>query len=38
MEEFFQKMNELKGPPSPELIQQIHNAHGMKVLGPPISL
>lgn len=38
MEEFFKKMNELQGPPSEALIQQIHQAHGMKVLGPPISL
>jgi quercetin 2,3-dioxygenase len=38
MEEFFKKMNELQGPPTPELIQQIHQAHGMKVLGPPITL
>ena len=38
MEEFFKKMNELQGPPTPELIQQIHQAHGMKVVGPPISL
>ncbi|WP_435356431.1 cupin domain-containing protein [Emticicia sp. SJ17W-69] len=38
MEEFFKKMNELKGPPSEELVQQIHHAHGMKIVGPPISL
>lgn len=38
MEEFFKKMNELQGPPTPELIQQIHQAHGMKVVGPPITL
>lgn len=38
MEEFFKKMNELKGPPTPELVQQIHQAHGMKVVGPPITL
>lgn len=38
MEEFFKKMNELQGPPTPELVQQIHQAHGMKVVGPPISI
>ena len=38
MEEFFKKMNELKGPPTEELVQQIHQAHGMKIVGPPISL
>ncbi|AFK02100.1 Cupin 2 conserved barrel domain protein [Emticicia oligotrophica DSM 17448] len=38
MEEFFKKMNELQGPPTPELVQQIHQAHGMKVVGPPITL
>jgi quercetin dioxygenase-like cupin family protein len=38
MEEFFKKMNELKGPPSEQLIQEIHQAHGMKVLGPPLSI
>ncbi len=38
MEEFFKKMNELKDPPTEELMQQIHQAHGMKIVGPPISL
>jgi quercetin dioxygenase-like cupin family protein len=38
MEEFFKKMNELKGPPTEALIQEIHQAHGMKVVGPPISI
>jgi mannose-6-phosphate isomerase-like protein (cupin superfamily) len=38
MEEFFKKMNELKGPPTEALIQEIHHAHGMKVVGPPISI
>ncbi len=38
LEEFFLELNELKGPPSEELIQKIHQAHGMKVLGPPLSL
>ena len=38
MEEFFKKMNELKGPPSEDLVQQIHLAHGMKIVGPPISI
>ncbi|MEY3413018.1 MAG: hypothetical protein RIQ70_1707, partial [Bacteroidota bacterium] len=31
-------MNELKGPPTEALIQEIHHAHGMKVVGPPISI
>ncbi len=38
MEEFFKKMNELKSPPTEALIQEIHQAHGMKVVGPPISI
>jgi len=38
MEEFFLKMNELKGPPSEALAQQIHKEHGMTILGPPLSL
>lgn len=38
MEEFFLKMNELKGPPSEALVQQLHKEHGMTVLGPPLSL
>ena len=38
MEEFFLKMNELKGPPTEELIQKMHQAHGMTVLGPPLAL
>ncbi|GAB2601625.1 cupin domain-containing protein [Spirosoma areae] len=38
MEEFFSEMNKLKGPPTEADIQKIHQAHGMTVLGPPISL
>ena len=38
MEAFFLKLNELKGPPTAELIQKIHLEHGMKVLGPGLSL
>lgn len=37
MEAFFEKMGSLQGPPTEELVQEIHMAHGMKVLGPPIS-
>lgn len=38
MEEFFQQMSKLKGPPLPEEAQKIHMAHGMKVMGPPLTL
>lgn len=38
MEEFFLKMNELKAPPTEEEFQQITMAHGMKNVGPPLSL
>ena len=36
MEEFFSKINELKGPLSDELAKKIHHDHGMEVLGPPL--
>ena len=38
MEEFFLRMNELKGPPSEAEFQKITMAHGMKNVGPPLSL
>jgi quercetin 2,3-dioxygenase len=38
MEEFFKKMNSLKGIPTQEQVQKIHMAHEMKVVGPPLSL
>ncbi|NIJ54590.1 cupin domain-containing protein [Dyadobacter arcticus] len=38
MEQFFSELNQLKGPPSEDQIQKIHMEHGMKVLGPPLSL
>ncbi|MBX2952829.1 MAG: cupin domain-containing protein [Leadbetterella sp.] len=38
MEEFFLRMNELKGPPSEEEFQKITMAHGMKNVGPALSL
>jgi quercetin 2,3-dioxygenase len=38
MEEFFLKMNELKGPPTKEQAEKIHEVHGMTVLGPGLSL
>ncbi|NBA85199.1 cupin domain-containing protein [Emticicia sp. CRIBPO] len=38
LEEFFLKLNELKGPPTEELIQKMHKSHGMTVVGPPLTL
>ena len=38
MEEFFSLMNNLKSKPTPEEMDAIHKAHGMKVVGPPLSL
>lgn len=38
LEEFFLKLNELKGPPTEELIRKIHQSHGMTVVGPPLEL
>lgn len=38
MEEFFSYMNNLKERPSDEEMNKIHAAHGMKVVGPPLSL
>jgi quercetin dioxygenase-like cupin family protein len=38
MEQFFSELSQLKGPPTEDQIQTIHMAHGMKVLGPPMSL
>lgn len=38
MEEFFNYMNELKSKPSDEEFDRIHKDHGMKVLGPPLTL
>lgn len=38
MEEFFLKMNELKGPPTKEQAEKMHEAHGMTVLGPGLTL
>ncbi|MES2517526.1 MAG: cupin domain-containing protein [Bacteroidota bacterium] len=38
MEEFFMTMSNLKGKPSTEEIDKIHAAHGLKVVGPPLSL
>jgi quercetin dioxygenase-like cupin family protein len=38
MEEFFRLMNSLKSRPSAEEMNKIHKKHGMKVLGPPLSL
>ncbi len=38
MEEFFMTMNDLKGRPTADEMDKIHAAHGMKVVGPPLSL
>ena len=38
MEEFFMAMNNLKARPTTEEMDKIHAAHGMKVVGPPLSL
>jgi quercetin 2,3-dioxygenase len=38
MEEFFRKMSALTKPPTPEEAQKIHLAHGMKVMGPPLTV
>lgn len=38
MEEFFSLMNTLKERPSQEMLDKIHAEHGMKVVGPPLSL
>ncbi|GAB4041619.1 cupin domain-containing protein [Spirosoma gilvum] len=38
LEDFFLKMNELKGPPTEELSQKLHKEHGMTVVGPPLML
>lgn len=37
LEEFFLALNELKGPPTGEMIQKMHKEHGMSVLGPPLA-
>ena len=38
LEAFFAEMNQLKGPPTKEEIQRIHQKHGMTVLGPPLAM
>ena len=38
MEEFFTVMNNLKVRPTPEELEKFHTAHGMKLVGPPLSL
>jgi quercetin dioxygenase-like cupin family protein len=37
MEDFFLKMSNLQGPPTFEQVQQIHQDHGMKILGKGLS-
>ncbi len=38
MEECFTLMNNLKERPSPQELEKFHTAHGMKLMGPPLSL
>lgn len=38
LEEFFIELTELKGPPTEEQIQKMHQSHGMTVVGPPLTL
>lgn len=38
MEEFFTIMSSLKGSPSQAEIDKIHSDHGMKLMGPPLTL
>ena len=38
LEDFFIEMNDLKGPLSEEEAKKIHLKHGMKLVGPPLTL
>ena len=38
LEEFFTELNNLKKPPTKEEIEQIHTKHGMKHIGPGLTL
>jgi mannose-6-phosphate isomerase-like protein (cupin superfamily) len=38
LEEFFMKSCDMTQPPTPEEAEQLFAAHGMKVVGPPLSL
>ena len=38
LEVFFLALNELKGPPTDEMVRKMHEEHGMSVLGPPLML
>jgi quercetin dioxygenase-like cupin family protein len=38
LEDFFIEMNELKKPPTEDEVHAIHKKHGMKVVGPPLTL
>ncbi|MEZ0483450.1 cupin domain-containing protein [Fibrella aquatica] len=38
LEDFFTLMSQMTGPPTVEESEAIHRAHGMKVIGPPLSL
>ena len=36
LEEMFRKLNELKGPPTDRLLQDIHREAGLEIVGPPL--
>ena len=38
LEEFFSELNDLKKPPTEDEIKKIHKKHGMKLLGPGLTL
>ena len=38
MEEFFSIMSKLQGPPSKDFLEKMHADHGMKTVGPPLTL
>ncbi len=38
LEQFFSAVSQLKGRPTEEEVQRLHQAHGMKVVGPPLTL
>ena len=38
MEEFFSIMSKLQGPPTKEFSEKMHAKHGMKTIGPPLTL
>jgi quercetin dioxygenase-like cupin family protein len=38
MEDFFREQSKLNGTPSPEETQRMYRAHGLELVGPPLSL